>query len=368
MQIQWVTKFRDFLPLEEEWNALLTKSSFDILFLRHEWFRIWWEAYGTGAQLRILIIRENGETIGIAPLMLERERLRHVPVRVLKFMSNAVTPRSFFILHKDYPKALEAIMEGIYERSREWDILMLTDVPTDIGDYDKLLRILPRTYIRYYINQSRLSPYLKMSCDFDKYFAGLSANARSHARKVWKRANSKGKVVIKKMTKHSEIINSLDTAFDISSRSWKGDIGTDMGNTEESRRFYKQLSDVGSKKGWIILWILYLDDAPVAMQFHVIYGGYAFLFRSDFDEKFRDLSPGTVLDFEVLKDYFNSDLVEYDLCGTNYPYKMRLTNLIRPHKYVYIFNDRTYSRLLFFVKGNFLPRVKALRSKIIRQP
>src|SRR4030065_1590958 len=260
MQIQWITKFRDCLPLEEEWNGLLTKSTVETLCLRHEWFRIWWEAYGTGAQLRILVIRKNEEMIGIAPFMLKNERLRHIPVKVLKFMSNAVTPRSFFILHKDYPNAFEAIIEGICERSREWNILMLTDIPTDIGDYDRFFQFLSGTHLTYSVTQSRLSPYLRISGDFDKYFAELSANTRSQARRAWKKANSKGKVVIKKITEHSEITNALDVAFAISVRSWKGDIGTDMGNTEVSRRFYRQLFDVGSKKGWIILWVFELDD------------------------------------------------------------------------------------------------------------
>ncbi|MFQ6023147.1 MAG: GNAT family N-acetyltransferase [Acidiferrobacterales bacterium] len=235
--------------------------------------------------------------------------------------------------------------------------MKLTDIPTDVSNHDTLLQVLSSAGLPYDVRQSRLSPYIGLAEDFDTYFAGRSANTRSRLRRAWKKINAHGQVTIKKMTKHSEVINAVDTAFDISSKSWKADIDTDMGGTKASRQFYKSLSETGSRKEWIILWILYLDGEPAAMQYHVVYRQHAYLLRTDFDKRFADLSAGAALELQILKDYFDSDLVEYDLCGADYTYKLKLTSLIRSHSTIEIFNHRMPSRLLFVAKRYILPRI-----------
>ena len=59
-----VKDFNEFLNLEEDWNRLLKKSSFNTVFLSHEWFKCWWQAYGKDKQLFIITVTEDKELIG----------------------------------------------------------------------------------------------------------------------------------------------------------------------------------------------------------------------------------------------------------------------------------------------------------------
>jgi len=70
MEVEVITNFSEFLALEGIWNDLLKHSDNDTVFLTHEWFRCWWLGYGDGKQLFILLVKNKGEVIGIAPLIL----------------------------------------------------------------------------------------------------------------------------------------------------------------------------------------------------------------------------------------------------------------------------------------------------------
>src|SRR5438132_12003737 len=58
-----------FLSMREKWNALLQCSASDGVFLTHEWLSSWWRHLGEGRQLSIVTARENGELIGILPVV-----------------------------------------------------------------------------------------------------------------------------------------------------------------------------------------------------------------------------------------------------------------------------------------------------------
>ena len=71
---QLISITEDFILLKEKWNLLLSVSSADNFFLRWEWLWNWWEVFRTSnMELCILLIeKENGEVVGIAPFYLKR--------------------------------------------------------------------------------------------------------------------------------------------------------------------------------------------------------------------------------------------------------------------------------------------------------
>ena len=87
MTIEVATSLAGVAP--EEWNRLAGDNP----FLRHEWVRTWWEAFGTG-QLHILVVRAGGHIVGIAPLMRESTQMYGLPVRRIRFLQNDHTPRT----------------------------------------------------------------------------------------------------------------------------------------------------------------------------------------------------------------------------------------------------------------------------------
>jgi len=72
MTIEFLHDVAAWDALGLEWNGLLSRSTANYPFLRHEYQRAWWDHLGggewTSAELRIAVWREQGALRGIAPL------------------------------------------------------------------------------------------------------------------------------------------------------------------------------------------------------------------------------------------------------------------------------------------------------------
>jgi hypothetical protein len=60
-----------FAAMESAWNETVDRACVSHPFLRHEWLRTWWECFGAGRRLHILVVKSAGRILAIAPLMWE---------------------------------------------------------------------------------------------------------------------------------------------------------------------------------------------------------------------------------------------------------------------------------------------------------
>src|SRR5262245_43145510 len=82
LAVEWLTTDAGFQALEPEWRALAERDGAATVFQSWEWNAAWWQAFGTGRQLRLLIVREGKRVVGIAPLVFRRLG----PARLLEFL------------------------------------------------------------------------------------------------------------------------------------------------------------------------------------------------------------------------------------------------------------------------------------------
>jgi len=88
LKVEVIKTTKEFQNLREEWNNLLSESKADTIFLTWEWLFTWWENYGMNRELTIFLIKEKEMLIGIAPLMICKEYVAGLPVRLLKFIGS----------------------------------------------------------------------------------------------------------------------------------------------------------------------------------------------------------------------------------------------------------------------------------------
>jgi CelD/BcsL family acetyltransferase involved in cellulose biosynthesis len=72
LQATVLTEERDFAALEEEWEDLYEHCPSATPFQSWAWLYSWWESYGGGYGLRLIVVREGALLVGLLPLMLER--------------------------------------------------------------------------------------------------------------------------------------------------------------------------------------------------------------------------------------------------------------------------------------------------------
>src|SRR5262249_28888937 len=77
--------------LRREWLDLLSRSGTNEITLTPDWIATWWQVFGSsqGRELRIGLIREGDQLIGLAPLLRRRHWHRRViPFRRLEFLAS----------------------------------------------------------------------------------------------------------------------------------------------------------------------------------------------------------------------------------------------------------------------------------------
>jgi CelD/BcsL family acetyltransferase involved in cellulose biosynthesis len=61
--------------LATEWDALVDRCSVATPFQSHAWLASWWHSYGRRGRLRVLTVRQEGQLVAVAPLILRRRLL-----------------------------------------------------------------------------------------------------------------------------------------------------------------------------------------------------------------------------------------------------------------------------------------------------
>ena len=85
LSIECISKYEEFVSLENDWNTLLSDNEIDSIFLSHGWFKCFWDAWGKGKRLWILVARTDSRLFGVAPLMLLKGWHLRLPVKILSF-------------------------------------------------------------------------------------------------------------------------------------------------------------------------------------------------------------------------------------------------------------------------------------------
>jgi len=81
--VQFLTLPDDLARLAPEWNRIHAQATAASVFNSWLFQYQWWQVYGAGQPLRILVALERGETVGILALYIQKLTVLGLPVREL---------------------------------------------------------------------------------------------------------------------------------------------------------------------------------------------------------------------------------------------------------------------------------------------
>ena len=102
------------------------------IFLRHEWFKCWWEAYGARKELLVLLIKERGNLIGICPLMISEDYFRRFPIKKIGFIENDQTPRTNIISPYKQNEIIDTMITYLTEGVSSWNVIDFNKIPISL--------------------------------------------------------------------------------------------------------------------------------------------------------------------------------------------------------------------------------------------
>ena len=368
MNIRVLTTVKELESIKSEWNELLKNSGNDIINLTHDWIMAWWNNFGGPHTLFVIVAYNASQKIaGIAPCMKVKSSYRGIPMNKITLMANGYSPSADIIAKKDQTEqVIKAIIRHL-EDVPGWDILELTKIQQDGGTSAAILPYLEQKKKCYGIKDNIESPYVVINSDWSTFLSSKSQKFRKTLRNKLNRADNAGDLSIDKiMIKESSQADVVDM-ISVSEKSWKRKEHTDITSNPSSVGFYKEICDRFGPQGLVSLFLLKKGADPIAFEFHLTYNNTAYPIRADFDESFKHLSPGSILESHILKTLFDeSQIKEYNTCGHTYDYLVKWTDNTRKYINAEIFNENLRARSLFFLEYKVIPLLRRMRLNAVK--
>jgi CelD/BcsL family acetyltransferase involved in cellulose biosynthesis len=358
ISVEAVTDYDSFLRLAPEWNRLIGEAGIDHPFLSHDWFRSWWDSFGAGKKLHVLVVRRGAQAIGIAPLMLVSARLYGMKMRRLQSIHNDHSPRFDFVVGNSAEDVYNAVWNYLRSHRKLWDVLQLSQLQTVSPTFDYFRRTALDEGLPLGTWPSDRSPYVDLSQGWDAYLASLSTQHKKKIRQHIRQLEHLGRVELEIVSTTEHIDAALEDGFRLEAAGWKSDTGTAIRCRPELVQFYSQLARAAAGSGALRLIFLAVGGSRVAFAYGLGYKNKLFVLKAGYHPEYAAYSPYNVLCYLVFHNACESGLAEYEFLGVDDSWKLRWTKATRPHCWLYIFRNGLRPRLLHWLKFHLAPKIK----------
>jgi CelD/BcsL family acetyltransferase involved in cellulose biosynthesis len=291
--------------LREEWMQLDEQRQ--NVFATWEFATTWWEHFGAGRRLLTVACRDSGgEPFAILPLYLWRRR----PLRVMRFLGNGagdilgpVCPPERY---EDAARVLRRLLEVA---PWDWDVFVGENLPGEQHWPQRLGGQLIRR---------EGNPVLRAPEGFDQFLARRSSNFRSQLRRFERRLARRYRVRYR-LSDSTTLDADLDDLF----RLHEAGFGAHSAFGGRRTAFHRAFAYRALDRGWLRLWLLELDDRPVAAYYGFRFGGVESFYQSGRDPELRHESLGMVLMAHAIRRGFDDGVHEFGFLRGHEPYKYR---------------------------------------------
>ena len=360
--VEVVTDYSQFSDLESEWNDAVDRAKIPHPFLRHEWIRTWWDAFGSTRELHVIIVRTDGRITGIAPLMLESAMVYGLPVRRVAMIANDHTPRIDFVIAGNAGEIYSSIWGVLVRELDRWDVLQLTQLPRTSPTLAAVKAFAAAQGLATGTWASGDSPYLELRGTWEEYWNSLPAKFRSNVRNRMSRLVKLGEPRLEVVTAPDAIDAACADAWRLEKSGWKDDEGTSITSDPAVQRFYTLLAQRATERGWLRLLFLNVGGTRIAVSYGACYDDRLFLFKTGYDRQFHQCSPFKVLTYLATQDAYAHGLREIDFLGDTEPWKQEWTDAARGHDWLYVFSHSRRARLLHSIKFQMAPELRKWRA------
>jgi CelD/BcsL family acetyltransferase involved in cellulose biosynthesis len=355
---------QQFEAIAGEWNALVERSGANLVFLRHEWFASAWQWLRRGAALRVLCIRRGKRLIGVCPLVFRARRYAGIRIRSLEFMSIPDTQLCDIICAPgEHETVAREFARTLFDIRKEWDVIDLRPLTAGSTAPEALPTALAEQELAVAVVPSGLSPYVRIDGPWADFYAGRSRRLRKCNNLAANRLRRTGESELRWWRADDLEAKDLDgilhTLTLVSAHSWKAQIGLSLDKPGPGA-FVRALSEHARLRDWLSIWVLSLNGRPIAMEYQLIYHRQAYALRADFDEGYREISPGAFLNYRMLQTLFEADLACYHMGPGANPYKLRWTSESRPLCRVLAYSPTVRGSTMSLLALTLRPQLKRL--------
>ncbi len=356
-----ITTTRDFLALESEWNALLARATSSSCFQSFEFLFTWWRCHGSDRQLAVLVARDAGKLVGIAPLMRERRSIPYLPLRYdeIRFVGtvpNPYSPRSFtgtldLLIDPTHEAAREALVRGLLTCLGHPNAFRLHPLPETSPTFAVFQRAGQDLGLEIHTRKVFDNAVVRIEQDWEGYLGDRSGKFRYNLRRLHRRLYEEHGAVCVEYRHPEKIDEAIRQMLHVEAKSWKFSGGIALADRSLCD-FYSELTRALSSSGRLGLFIMTVDDQPIAYNLTADYHGHVIGLKTGYDRSWAKCSPGTLLQQRVFERAFQAGATDFDMLWGDLTYKRKWATDLESRHEIYLYGADRYSQLIRSLKTN----------------
>lgn len=322
MTIELVDNAERFAALRREWTELLASSAAESPFLTWEWLYAWWAHLCGSRGLAVVVVREGGRLIAIAPLCSSRGRLPFL--RRYELMGTGFAGSDYLdaIVRKGYEReAMRALAEYVKEQDAALHLCRLpagsslSGLTAALAEIGWSARTAPDGFC----------PFIRLAGHtWDSFLATIGPAHRATTRRRLRTLEKNFTTRFAQVADDAMRQFALAKLFDFH-RARFGRRGTAF-HTPELRNFHLDVTGRLQRAGLLRLFMLHLNDDLAGVMYGMSFKGRFYFYQHGYDPRFQSQGVGrAVLDMSI-RSAIAEGLAEFDLLWGGEAYKSAWTN------------------------------------------
>jgi len=286
------------------WREVQAKGTAVEVFQTIEWQQAWWETFGRG-RLILILVERDGEAVALAPLFADGG--------MVFFVGSGGSDYLDFIGDISDPDVLDAILVSARESVANFVGFRFYHVPDRSLTGALLAPAANRPGLRIFDEGELAAPQL------DLYASGAWAAGKTSLVRHERSLRRDGELSIEHSSNGEPVKDHLDQFFQQHIERWQGTPFPSLFMNEQQREFYHRLALAGGNAGWLRFTRVNWNGRPIAYHFGFNYGGKFLWYKPTFAIDLAKRSPGEVLLRSLLLHAIDEGCHVFDLAwATNH--------------------------------------------------
>ena len=315
-----LTDTADLEALADEWRTLAERRG--NAFVTPEWFMSWLQTFGAHWDPTVAVVRApDGALRGLLPLVRSksgrRKRIRNVLGDDFHPVAEADDDAAVALAAAPVlaPRANPHVVLSNVDSDSEWWRLLTQAAPVAMTAIER-----PEAEV----------PFVELGgLSWEQYLAGRSRQLRSQIGRKLRSLQREHDVSFRRTRRPEELPADLDVLYRLHDARWAGRQQDSTFAHPAIRSFHHAFATRALERGWLRLFVMSVDDAPVAALYGWSIGGRWSYYQAGFDPAWSRHSPGFLMLAETIREAVEEGCDVYDMLLGGEPFKLRFATSSR---------------------------------------
>jgi CelD/BcsL family acetyltransferase involved in cellulose biosynthesis len=307
-----------FTRLQGEWDGLLASSASDTPFLAWAWMRAWSTHLAGSAALRVMAVRDRGELVAIAPLMLTRRGF----ASTLEFLGIGGAGADYLDIIVRVGRERDAL-EALTTTLHALQLPLYLDHLPPASLAARLQTMLAPNGWTAIESSPDVCPCIDLAghANWDSYLATLGSAHRANVRRRLRAIAAGFDVRFAKVETEDDRRSALSVLIDLNRERWATRGGTTAFESPDLCDFHDEVTWSALRDGTLRLYTLALNGVVVAVMYGFVRQQRFFFFQHGFSEAYAKTSIGLVLMARTIQAALAEGLTGFDMLYGHESYK-----------------------------------------------